>query len=63
MSSDIADPEALTPAHLIYGRKILSVPPTIDSPEEIIDSTYMSDQDTRKQEDIHSQPIQQFWSR
>ena len=59
VSSDITDPEALTAAHLIYGRRILFVPNTT---EEIIDPTYMSGWDVRKQVDTHSQLIQQFWS-
>ena len=32
MSSEIMDPEALTPAHMIYGRRILFVPHALDDP-------------------------------
>ena len=58
--AEIVDPEPLTPAHLIYGRRILSVPHALDNPEEIVDPTYIGDRDMRKRVDTHSQLIQQF---
>ena len=58
VSSEIMDPEALTPAHLIYGRRILSVPHALDDPEEIVGPTYIGDQDRRKRVDTNSQLIQ-----
>ena len=62
VSSETTDPEALTPAHLIYGWRILSVPHTLDDPEELADPSYIGDQDMRKQVDMHSKLIQRFWS-
>ena len=62
MSSEIMDPEALTPAHLIYGRRILSIPYALDDPEEIVDPTYIGDRDMRKWVDTHSQLMQRFWT-
>ena len=46
VSSEITDPEALTPNYLIYGSRILSAPHTLDDSEELIDPTYiLSDKD------------------
>ena len=56
------DPEPLTPSHLLYGRRILSVPYPLDDTEEIEDPTYTSG-DVRKQADRQGQLIRHFWSR
>ena len=61
MSSDISDPEPLTPAHLIYGRRIVSVPHPVEDPDENADPSHLSDQDMRKVTSRHSKLIQQFW--
>ena len=63
MSSDISDPEPLTPAHLIYGRRIVSVPHPVEDLSENADPSYLSDQDMRKVTSRHSKLIQQFWVR
>ena len=63
VSSDISDPEPLTPAHLIYGRRIVSVPHPVEDPDEDADPSYLSDQDMRKATSRHSKLIQQFWVR
>ena len=42
VSSEISDPEPLTPSHLLYGRRIQSIPHPMDDPEEIEDLTYVS---------------------
>ena len=63
MLSEITDPEAFTPAYLIYARRILSVSHTLDDLGELVDpiATYiLSDQDMKKQIDTHSQLIQRF---
>ena len=57
------DPEPLTPSHLLYGRRIQSVPHPLDDPEEIEDLTYISGDSVRKQADRHGQLIRHFWSR
>ena len=62
VSSDISDPEPLTPAHLIYGRRNQSVPLTLNDLDEPNDPTYLSNVDMRRV-DNHSQLIQRFWSR
>ena len=61
VSPDISDPEFLTPAHLIYGRKIVSAVHPVEDPDENADPTYLSDQDMRKVTSKHSKIIQQFW--
>ena len=63
VSSDYADPEALTPAHLIYGRRIQCIPHTLEDTEEMMDPPHMDDQHIRNQANTHSHLIQQFWSR
>ena len=63
VSSDISDPEPLTPAHLIYGRRIVSVPHAVEDHDEDADPSYLSDQDIRKVTSRHSKLIQQFWIR
>jgi len=55
--------EPLTTAHLIYGRKIVSVPHPIEDPDENADPSYLRDQDMRKATSRHSKLIQQFWVR
>ena len=62
VSSDISDPEPLTPSDLLYGSRIQSVPHSLDDPEEIEDPTYVSGDGVRKQADIHGQLIRHFWS-
>ena len=44
VSSDISDPEPLTPAHLIYGRRIVSVPHPVEDPDENADPSYLSEE-------------------
>ena len=61
VSTDISDPEPLTLAHLMYGRRIVSAPHPIDDQEEITDPSYLTDKDMRKAVNKHSRLIQQFW--
>lgn len=53
----------LTPVHLIYGRRMHSVPHKLEEPDELADPTYLNDQDMRRVVDKHSQLIQRFWFR
>ena len=53
-------PWPLTPAHLIYDRRITSIPHLFENPDKNTDSTYLSDQDMRKATSKHSKIIQQF---
>ena len=63
VSSDISDPEPLTPAHLIYDRRIVSVPHPVEDLSENADPSYLSDKDMRKATSRHSKLTQQFWVR
>ena len=56
------DPKPLTPSHLLYGRRIQSVPHPLDDPEEIEDPTYANADGIGKQVDRHGQLIVHFWS-
>jgi len=57
VSTDVGDPKPLTPAHLMYVRRIVSVPHHVDDQEEIMDPSYLSDQDLRKVVNKHSRLI------
>ena len=45
VSSDIKDEEALTPAHLLYGRRITSLPHPLVEIDEVSDPTYQTNTD------------------
>ena len=61
VSLNISDPEPFTLSHLLYGRRIQSVPHSLDDPEEIEYPTYVSEDSVRKQADRHGQLIRHFW--
>ena len=63
VSPDLADPEPLTPSHLLYGRRINQVPHSPDTHEELEDPTYLDDNSMRKGVDKHTRVISQFWNR
>ena len=51
--SDFADPELLTPSHLLYGRRIRPVPHPLDNPEELDDQDFLDADNMRKRVDKH----------
>ena len=59
--SDNSDPDPRIPAHLIYGRRVVSVPHPVEDPDENADPSCLGDQDMRKVTSRHSKLIQQFW--
>ena len=63
VSSDFANPEPLTPSHLLYGRRIRSIPHPLDNPEELDDPDYLDADNMRKRVDKQTHFIEQFWTR
>ena len=64
LSSDVTDPEPLTPSHLLYGRRIRPVPCPLDSPVDLDDPDFQVDDSTIRQTvNRQTRLIQQFWQR
>lgn len=65
VSSDINDAEALTPAHLLYGRRITTLPHESVDEDEISDPSYAPSQatDVLKRSKRVALLIQHFWTR
>ena len=63
VSSDIKDEEALTPAHLLYGRRITSLPHPLVESDELNDPTYQTNTDFLRNRKRVSLLIQHFWQR
>ena len=63
VSPDLKDPEPLTPAHLLYGRRIVSVPHPIVEREEIDDPDYGSNVEVKGRARIMTVLLNRFWRR
>jgi hypothetical protein len=64
MSSDINDEEPLTPSHLLYGRRITSLPfDTPVSDDDLTDPDYGSESDIRRRVKLQAIILQRFWKR
>ena len=65
ISSEIDDPEPLTPSHLLYGRRIITLPHAQFKDEEIDDPDYgdTSQKELTKRDTIQAQLLDHFWSR
>ena len=63
ISSDISDPEPLTPAHLLYGRRITTLPHPMVEEDKVIDPTYGDDSDIRKSAKTQALIFKHFWKR
>ena len=63
--SDISDPEPLTPAHLLYGRKVTSLPHPMVDDEDIIDPDYPENTESALQKRAKTQALilKHFWKR
>ena len=61
VSSEVSDVEPLTPAHLICGRRITSLPHSYDDNTD--DPDYLDGTAIRKRHDNHSRILQHFQSR
>jgi transposase InsO family protein len=63
VSSAIDDADPLTPSHLLYGRRITSLPhPDVDD-DELTDPTYGNDTELQKNASRVALIIQHFWQR
>ena len=62
-SSDINDLEALTPAHILYGRRISTLPYPQLEIEDINNPTFMGHLELNKRAKRQIQLIQHFWKR
>ena len=65
VSSDVTDEEPLTPAHLLYGRRITTLPHVKVEQDELIDPDYSPNGSTEIQKNSKCLAllIQQFWTR
>ena len=64
LSSDVTDPEPLTPSHLIYGRRIVMLPHLSCEDDEINDTTYgESDSQLKRRAKVQAQLLKHFWLR
>ena len=61
ISSDMSDPEPLTPAHLLYGRRITTLPHPMVEEDEVVDPTYGDDSDLRKRARTQGLILKHFW--
>ena len=65
-SADITDPEPLTPSHLLYGRRITTLPYSTTENEELTDPTYSTGirlQDRAQRQEQLLQHFQTRWKR
>jgi len=51
VSSDLSDPEPLTPVDMLYGRRIQSIPYHLEDPEDLGDPTFTTSKDISKSVD------------
>ena len=62
ISSDVKDPEPLTPAHLLYGRRIISLPyHSIE--EDELDDPFGDESAVTKRAKIQALMLKHFWTR
>ena len=63
VSPDLKDPEPLTPAHLLYGRRIVSLPHPITEEDEISDPDYSSNSEGKRRARTITVLLNNFWRR
>ena len=62
LSSDIIDPQPLTPSHLIYGQRIVMLPHLVCEDDEVSDNDYDdSGSQTRRRAKIQALLLKHFW--
>ena len=62
ISSDIHDDAPLTPANLLYGRRITSLP-YAENGEKLDDPDYGDDSELRRRNNLQAAILERFWSR
>jgi len=60
---EVDDPCPVTPAHLLYGRPIITLPHCDVQPDEINDPNYGDDNELRRRARAQAAVLQHFWSR
>ena len=63
VSSDLADPEPLTPSYLLYGRRVQMIPHDLEDSDYLEDPDYLTSSMIRKRADKQTQVIKKFWIR
>ena len=63
ISSDVKDPEPLTPAHLLYGRRIVSLPYHSVEEDELDDPDFGDESVVTKRAKIQALMLKHFWTR
>ena len=63
ISSDVKDPEPLTPAHLLYGRRIISLPYHNVEEDELDDPDFGTESAVMKRAKIQALMLKHFWTR
>lgn len=61
-SSDINDPDSITPAHLLYGKRIVPLPHSEVQGDEINDPDYGDASEIRQRARVQTIVIKHFWS-
>lgn len=62
LSADVDDPEPLTPSHLLYGRRITTLPYLEFEDSELTDPTYYTSSTLREKSRRQTQLLQHFQS-
>ena len=63
ISSDVKDPKPLTPAHLLYGRRIISLPYHSVEEDELDDPDFEAESAVMKRAKIQALMLKHFWTR
>ena len=63
ISSDIKDPEPLTPAHLLYGRRIVPLPYHRVEEDELDDPEFGGTSTIMKRAKVQALMLKHFWTR
>jgi len=63
VSSDLADPEPLTPSYLLNGRRVQMIPHHLEDLDDLEDSDYLTSSMIKKRADKQTQVIKKFWIR